>query len=417
MINGLEKCRIRLGMLPLVDAAPLLVARSYGFFAKHGLEVELSVERAWAALRDKVAAGVLDGGQMLAPMPIAATLGLDGFAVPMVTAMVMSLNGNSITVSKQLHARMSRHLPDVADAGAAAIALARVIEEQRASGERRPVFAHVFPFSAHHYELRMWLASADIDPDNDVQLCVVPPSQMVSELESGRIDGYCVGEPWNEVALQRGVGVAVASKHEIWNNSPEKVLGVTREWAHEHPNTHRAMVAAMIEAARWLDQPENRLEAAALMVRDSVVNAPAASIVASLRMRTGGIVFHRGAATYPWRSHAVWFILQMLRWKQCWMAPNFADVASDVYRCETYREAAALVGEPCPRAEYKSEGARHIGSSTPSTDGGSIMLGSDAMLDGSIFDAADPLGWLQLQRHGHPAVEFASLEFANVRQP
>lgn len=416
MINGLEKCRIRLGMLPLVDAVPLLVARSHGFFARHGLEVELSVERAWAALRDKVAAGVLDGGQMLAPMPIAATLGLDGVAVPMVTAMVMSLNGNSITVSRQLHARMRRHLPEIPDAGSAATALARVIGEQRDNGERRPVFAHVFPFSAHHYELRMWLASADIDPDNDVQLCVVPPSQMVSELESGRIDGYCVGEPWNEVALQRGVGVAVATKHEIWNNSPEKVLGVTREWAHEHPNTHRAMVAAMIEAARWLDEPEHRVEAAALMVREGVLNAPATSILASLRMRTGGILFHRGAATFPWRSHAVWFILQMLRWKQCWMAPNFSDVASDVYRCETYREAAALVGEPCPRADYKSEGVRHDGSSTPSTDGGSIMLGSDAMLDGSIFDAADPLGWLQLQRHGRPAVGYESLQFANVRQ-
>ena len=157
-------------------------------------------------------------------------------------------------------------------------------------------------------------------------------------------------------------------------------------------------------------------EAAALMVSENVLDAPAASIKASLRMRTGGIVFHRGAATYPWRSHAVWFILQMLRWKQCWMAPNFADIASDVYRCETYREAAALIGEPCPRADYKSEGARLSGSSTPSTDGGSIMLGSDAMLDGSIFDAADPLGWLKLQRHGLPAVGYASLQFANVRQ-
>ena len=415
MMNGLEKSRVRLGMLPLADAAPLIVARSCGFFARHGLDVELSVERAWAALRDKVAAGVLDGGQMLAPMPIAATLGLDGVAVPMVTAMVMSLNGNSITVSRALHARMVRYLPEGPTAGSCATALAAVIAEQRERGGRRPIFAHVFPFSAHHYELRMWLASADIDPDNDVQLCVVPPSQMVSELESGRIDGYCVGEPWNEVALQRGVGVAVASKHEIWNNSPEKVLGVTRDWAQEHPNTHRAMVAAMIEAARWLDVEENRHEAATLLVSEHMLDAPAASIFASLRMRTGGIVFHRGAATYPWRSHAVWFILQMLRWKQCWLAPNFSDIAFDVYRCETYREAAALVGEPCPRADYKSEGARFIGSPTPSTDGGSIMLGPDAMLDGSIFDAADPLGWLKLQRHGLPTVGYASLLSANVR--
>ena len=310
---------------------------------------------------------------------------------------------------------MLRYLPEGPTAGSCATALAAVIAEQRERGGRRPIFAHVFPFSAHHYELRMWLASADIDPDNDVQLCVVPPSQMVSELESGRIDGYCVGEPWNEVALQRGVGVAVASKHEIWNNSPEKVLGVTRDWAQEHPNTHRAMVAAMIEAARWLDVEENRHEAANLLVSEHMLDAPAASIFASLRLRTGGIVFHRGAATYPWRSHAVWFILQMLRWKQCWLAPNFSDIAFDVYRCETYREAASLVGEPCPRADYKSEGARFIGSTTPSTDGGSIMLGSDAMLDGSVFNAADPLGWLRLQRHGLPTVGYDSLLSANAR--
>ena len=414
MHSKLEKTSLRLGLLPLADAAPLVIAKSHGFFARHGLDVELSVERAWAALRDKVAAGVLDGGQMLAPMPIAATLGLDGVAVPMVTAMNLSLNGNAIIVSRSLHERIAELVEGPVNAGNSAEALARLIAADRAQGKRRLVFAHVFPFSAHHYELRMWLVSANIDPDNDVLLCVVPPSQMVQELDAGRVDGYCVGEPWNEVARQRGIGMTVATKHEIWNNSPEKVLGVTRDWAYAHPNTHRAMVAALIETARWLDQPENRIIAAEQMIADGVIDAPAAALKAALELRTGGIVFHRGAATFPWRSHAVWFMLQMLRWRQCWMAPNFSDVAAEVYRCELYREVAASIGEPCPRGDYKSEGDGRDGSVMPSADGRSIRLGADGMLDGSVFDPVDPIGWLTRQTLGLPAVGQASLLLANV---
>lgn len=414
MHRGLEKTSIRLGLLPLADAAPLVIAKSHGFFARAGLDVELSVERAWAALRDKVATGVLDGGQMLAPMPIAATLGLDGVAVPMVTAMTLSLNGNAIIVSNALHERITAHVDGPVDACSTAEALARLIAADRIEGRRRLVFAHVFPFSAHHYELRMWLASANIDPDSDVQLCVVPPSQMVQELEAGRVDGYCVGEPWNEVARQRGIGTMVASKHEIWNNSPEKVLGVTREWAYAHPNTHRAMVAALIETARWLDQPENRSVAAEQMIADGVINVPLQALRAALEMRNGGIVFHRGAATFPWRSHAVWFILQMLRWRQCWMAPNFSNIAAEVYRCELYREVAARIGEPCPRSDYKIEGDGRDGSVMPAADGRSIRLGADSMLDGSIFDPADPIGWLNRQTLGLPAIGQASLRLANV---
>ncbi len=414
MRSKLEKTSLRLGLLPLADAAPLVIAKSQGFFARHGLDVELSVERAWAALRDKVAAGVLDGGQMLAPMPIAATLGLDGVAVPMVTALTLSLNGNAIIVSRSLHERLAGFLDGPATASSSAAALARLIACDSAQGKRRLVFAHVFPFSAHHYELRMWLASANIDPDSDVQLCVVPPSQMVQELEAGRVDGYCVGEPWNEVARQRGIGMTVATKHEIWNNSPEKVLGVTREWAYTHPNTHRALVAALIETARWLDRPENRAAAAEQMIADQIINAPASALKAVLEVRSGGIVFHRGAATFPWRSHAVWFILQMLRWRQCWMAPNFNSIAAEVYRCELYRDVAASIDEPCPRNDYKTEGDGRDGSVMPSSDGRLIRLGPDAMLDGSVFDPVDPIGWLTRQTLGMPAVGQASLRLANV---
>ncbi len=409
----LEKSAIRLGMLPLADAAPLVMAQSRGAFQRHGLQVELRVERSWSAIRDKVAAGLLDGGQMLAPMPVAATLGLDGLAVPMVTAMTLSLNGNAITVSSALHERLCAVMPGVAGAAHYARALALLLAADRNQGRAPVVFAHVFPFSTHHYELRTWLSSAGIDPDQDVRLCVVPPAQMVAELEAGRVDGICVGGPWGEVAAQHGSGVVVATKYEIWNNSPEKVLGVARDWAEANPNTHRAMIGALIETARWLDEPENRMEAAQLMSRNGWVEAPAKAVQSALQMSTGGIVFHRGAATFPWRSHAVWFAVQMLRWRQCWLAPNLMHMANDAYRCETYREAAARVNEPCPLVDFKTEGTRNAQWILPSTSGPVLKLAPDLMLGGTTFDATQALSWLRGQTLGVPRIREASLESAN----
>ena len=410
----LEKTSLRLGLLPLADAAPIVIAKARGFFARHGLDVELRVERAWAALRDKVAMGVLDAAQMLAPMPIAATLGLDGIAVPMVTALSLNLNGNAITVSKALHERMRAHAPARADAAQWAKALARVLESDRKAHLPQPVFAHVFPFSTHHYELRMWLASAGIDPDADVRLCVVPPPRMVGELAAGRVDGFCVGAPWSEVAALRGLGTTVATKFAIWNNSPEKVLGVTRDWADAHPLTHRALVAALIEAARWLDLPEHRGEAAQLMIDNGWVQAPADTIRASLQPHPDGLVFHRRAATFPWRSHAIWFTLQMLRWRQCWVAPDLGALAREVYRCETYREAAALVAEPCPASDYKMEG-EHAGAWMTETLGGAALeLGADLLLDGTVFDPQMPLRWLEHQPVVAGMVDRALLRAANL---
>lgn len=411
---ALEKTSLRLGLLPLADAAPLVIAKARGFFARHGLDVELRVERAWAALRDKVAMGVLDAAQMLAPIPIAATLGLDGIAVPMVTALSLNLNGNAITVSRALHERMRAHAPAHADAAQSARALARVLEADRKAHLPPPVFAHVFPFSTHHYELRMWLASAGIDPDAHVRLCVVPPPRMVGELAAGRVDGFCVGAPWSEVATRLGLGVTVATKYAIWNNSPEKVLGVTRDWADAHPATHRAMVAALIEAARWLDLPEHRGVAAQLMIDNGWVQAPAETIRASLQMQPEGLMFHRHAATFPWRSHAMWFALQMLRWRQCWTAPDLNALARDVYRCETYREAAALVAEPCPASDYKMEGSHASAWSVPGGGGGALELGADLLLDGTVFDPDKPLRWFDRQPAVAGMVDREVLRAANL---
>jgi two-component system, oxyanion-binding sensor len=409
----LEKTRLRLGVLPLADAAPIVIAKARGAFARHGLDVEVSLERAWSAMRDKVGAGLLDGGQMLAPMPIAASLGLDGLAVPMVTALSLSLNGNAITVATDLFNRMQAVAPDATGAAQWAMALAVVLKSDRAAGRPAPLFAHVFPFSAHHYELRMFLSSAGIDPDRDVRLTVVPPSQMVDELQAGRIDGFCVGAPWSNVAASLGVGVTVATKHEIWNNSPEKVLGVTRSWAEAHPNTHRALIAALIETARWLDFPQHRADAARLMIQNGWVHAPADAVAFSLATAADGIFFHRYAATFPWRSHAIWFALQMLRWRQCWSAPDLVGLARDVYRCETYREAAEMVSEPCPPSDFKTEGTRAEPWAIKLHRSRKLHLGADLQLDGSFFDPINPLDWLEKQQLGNPTVRYAVLKKAN----
>ena len=266
--TGLEKTELTLGFIPLTDCAPLVVAKEKGYFDKYGLKVTLSKETSWANIRDKVALGILDGAQMLAGMPLAMSLGIGPMAKPMVTAFSMDLNGNAITVSNALFARMQQADPQsMMKKPLSAHALKKVIEENRKAGGEPLTFAMVFPYSTHNYELRYWMAAAGIDPDKDVRLVVVPPPQMVGQLEKGTIDGYCVGEPWNAQAGQAGLGHTLITKYEIWNNSPEKVLGVTQEWAEQYPNTHRALLMALLEASRWLDELQNRLDAAAMISR------------------------------------------------------------------------------------------------------------------------------------------------------
>jgi nitrate/nitrite transport system substrate-binding protein len=386
-----EKPYVRIGVVPLADAAPIVVAQAKGFFARHGLEVEIALERAWAAVRDKVAAERLDAAQMLAPMPLAATLGLDAVQVPMLTGLTLNLNGNAIVVSNNLYSRLqAMKRPDETGALAWAQALKRVVEADRATGRPLPVFAHVYPFSTHHYELRYWLAAAGIRPDHDLNLIVVPPPQAVTQLEAARIDGFCVGAPWAEVAEQLGVGRRIVSKFQIWNNSPEKVLGVTRAWAEAHPNTHLALIAAIIEANRWLDLPENREEAARLLSDGRYIDAPLECVTTALRVNPSGyefgpgLVFHSGAAGFPWVSQALWFLQQMRRWQPLPKDIDSSCIASEVYRPDLYRAAAERVGITFPLVDFKTEGT-HSSSWMLEGARGAIAMGSDRFVDGAIF--------------------------------
>jgi ABC-type nitrate/sulfonate/bicarbonate transport system substrate-binding protein len=393
-----EKPAISLGFIPLTDCAPLAIAQEKGFFGQHGLEVELSREASWANIRDKVALNALDGAQMLAPMPIAATLGSGLLEQPTITAFSLSLNGNAITVSNALYERLCAvDAQAMAQAHTTAQALRQLIQADRQAGRPPLSFAMVYPFSSHNFQLRLWLASAGIDPDRDVRIIVIPPPHMVANLASGTIDGYCVGEPWNSRAVREGLGRILISGYQIWNNSPEKVLGVKQSWAEQNPATHRALLMALLEACQWLEDAAHLPEAAEILAGDAYINtAPediSPSLSGNLRFSQDGAavhlpdfsVFHRYAANFPWRSHAQWLIRQMQRWGQIDPQLPAAELAARIYRPDIYREAAQALGIPVPAQDYKAEGL-HAGPWQLATAGQPITMGADLLLDGSQFE-------------------------------
>lgn len=354
---------LRIGIIPLTDAAPIVAAHERGFFAKHGLEVEVSREPSWATVRDKLAAGALDAAHLLAPMALAASLGIGPYAEPIATGLSLGLGGDAICVSRALRARIQA---PAGDAAGAARVLAALVAERRAAGAPALRLATVFPFSMHEYLLRDWLATAGIAPDRDVEIRVVPPPRMVEALAAGTIDGFCVGEPWSSVAVRRGTGAVVATAHDLWPHAPEKVLGVRLAWAERNAETHRALLRALIEAARWCDTPEHR--AALLPALSDWTGAERAAIEPALLGRfvdAPGAApraipdfhcFARADASFPWRSHAAWILVQMLRWGHVEKPIDVRDVAASVYRGDWYREAAADLGIAAPAYDEKPEG-------------------------------------------------------------
>ncbi|HZR80883.1 MAG TPA: CmpA/NrtA family ABC transporter substrate-binding protein [Candidatus Binatia bacterium] len=418
---------LRIGIIPLTDCAPIAVACERGFFRRHGIDARVTREASWASLRDKLAAGALDAAHMLAPMPIAATLGIDPLAVPTITAFSLGLNGNAITLSEELWSRMRAADGDATAARPLpATALRRVIEDDRRRGRPPLRFAVVYPFSSHDYELRYWLAAAGIDPEADVGLAVVPPPRMVECLESRTIDGFCVGEPWSSLAVRRGVGRIAITKLEIWSNSPEKVLAVRRDWADRHRELHRAALRALLEAAVWTDRAENRAEVAHVLASERWVGAPASLLAGSL---TGRIalaqdgeavelpdfhVFHRYAATFPWVSHAAWLVLQMLRWGQLARPVDVLDAAASVYRPDLYREAARDVGVSAPAADVKTEGTHAGPWSLAGADGATIAMGPDLFFDGGTFDPRALVASLTRSPIASPRVDLGALAALNA---
>lgn len=423
--DGLEKTKLTFGIIPLTDCAPIVVAKEKGFFMKHGLDVAVSKEASWANIRDKVSLGELDGAHMLAGMPIAATLGVGATQKDTVTAFSMDLNGNGITVSNELYERMMAADPESMKSPrpTSAKALKKVIDADKKAGKEPMTFAMVFPVSTHNYEIRYWMASAGIDPDNDVRLIVIPPPQMVANLKANNIVGYCVGEPWNQRAVEMGIGKSIITNYEIWNNNPEKVFGVTKEWAEKNPGSHKAAVKALIEAAQWMDKPENRKEVVQIISAKSYVNAPTSVVDNSMTgtwtydKKEGPVsmpdfnVFHRYAANFPWHSHAIWFLTQMVRWGQIDKAIDFKKTAESVYLPDLYRVAASELGVSAPTTNMKTEGT-HAKSWSLKEATQPIAMGPDMFFDGITFDPAKPVEYLKKFPMHHmkvPLTELAKL--------
>ncbi|WP_423821291.1 CmpA/NrtA family ABC transporter substrate-binding protein [Salinisphaera sp. SPP-AMP-43] len=397
--STIEKPRLKLGFIALADCVPLVAARELGFFAEQGLDVRLERQGSWAAIRDNVAIGRLDGAQMLAGLPLAATLGYGMPPTPMVTALSLGANGNSICLSNEVWQRMRAIDPGVIDARPArADALRTVIAEDRAAGLAPLTFAMVHPVSSHNYQLRYWLAAAGIDPDRDVRLIVVPPARMLANLRAHRIAGYCVGAPWSEHAVAEGLGHVPATGYEIWNNAPEKVLGVARDWAEAYPKTHRALIRALIRACDWLDEPDNRERIAAFVAQSEYVDCDPERLAAVYDGRIARhpdgpvedhpdhLVFSRYHSGFPWRSHALWFVRQMQRWGQLHPATDAVEVAEAVYRPDIYREVCVELGRSAPAADYKIEGEHARCWSDAAAFGQGITLGPDRFFDGGRFD-------------------------------
>ncbi len=400
----LEKTELKIGFMPLTDCAPLVVAREKGFFAEQGLDVNLVRESSWANIRDKVRYGLLDGAQMLAGIPLAASVPSRG--TPMVAAMSLDLNGNAITVSRELYARMQATGEDLHDAMGSARALRKVIDIDQQQDVEPLIFAVVFPESSHNYLLRYWMASAGIDPDVDVILLVVPPPRMVSHLKQGLISGFCVGEPWNALAVEKAKGHTLISSHAIWNNHPEKVYGATRAWSEQHPHSLQALVTALMRACAWIDDTGNREELCMLLGQSRYLDCPPEVLRHSLSGTYPTCagepplacpdfnVFHRYAANYPWRSHALWTLGQMQRWGQLGGAADLNRIAREVYRPEWYRAAARTLGYPVLEQEYKREGL-HAAPWTLQEKEQTIVMGADAFMDGRVFDPDELAAYLR----------------------
>ena len=406
----IEKPQLSFGFIKLTDMAPLAIAKEKGYFEDEGLYVSVEAQSNWKNVLDRVIDGQLDGSHMLAGQPIAAGAGF-GRQAKLVTPFSMDLNGNGITVSNDVWSKMKPNVPVGLDGTPIhpikADALKPVISEYKNSGKAFKM-GMVFPVSTHNYEIRYWLAAAGIHPgmytkdnvqgqiDAEVLLSVTPPPQMPATLEAGTIFGYCVGEPWNQQAVFKGIGVPVVTNYDIWKNNPEKVFVMTQKFVDENPNTAIAITKALIRAGKWLDEPSNRPEAVKILSMSQYVGADEAvlsnSMTGTFEFEKGDKrempdfnVFYKYHATFPFYSDGIWFLTQMRRWGQIPEAKSaawYSETIKNIYRPDIWKKAADLL---------VAEGYMPV-DDIPNTDGYKPVT-SD-FIDGTPFDAKDPLGYI-----------------------
>src|SRR5215467_4343664 len=367
--DGPETPKMRIGIIALTDCSSIVMAHELGLFKKYGIESTISKEASWAVIRDRLTLGENQATHMLLGIPYASTMGLQGAPVkPMIIPFYLNRNGQAITLTKDLLAKGVKTPQQLKP-----IAL-------EAKGKGTPLtFAMTYPPGTHAMWTRYWLASGGINPDKDISLITIPPAQMVANMKVGKMDGYCVGEPWNARAIADGIGFTAITTQQIWRDHPEKVLAFTEEFAQKNPKTVKAVMAAVLEASQWNDKLENRPRMAEVVGQPQYVNAAKEIVLGRMlgdydygdgrrEKDKYYMTFFDRQTNFPLKSHGVWWLTQFRRWGMVKEAPDYKSLVDRVHRPDIFREVAKDLSVETPREDMKKE----------------------TLFDGVVFDPADP---------------------------
>ena len=353
-----ETTQIRIGIIALTDCSSIVIAYEKGFFKQQGLDVTVAKEASWAVIRDKLQLGENHATHMLYGMPYASTMGLFGAPVkPMIIPWVINYNGQAITLSNDLKDKGIRSPGS----------LKKLLDEEKAAGKSPRTFAMTFPPGTHAMWMRYWLGAGGINPDKDVSLITIPPPQMVANMKVGKMDGFCVGEPWNARAITDNIWFTVTTMQALWVNHPEKVCAFTAEFAEKNPKTVKAVLKALHQASEFIDTLENRPEVAEIVSRPAYINCPKDIILGRLLGKydhgdgqgehtdTDYMRFFERGVNFPWKSHGVWWLSQFRRWGMVKGAPDYQQIVDRVHRPDIYREVAKEMGIEVPAHDVKAE--------------------------------------------------------------
>jgi nitrate/nitrite transport system substrate-binding protein len=336
---------VKFGMIALTDCSPIVIAHEKGLFKKYGINSVISKGASWAAIRDALSNGDIQATHMLLGMPIASTLGLMGSPKkPMIAPWLLNRNGQAISLKSGLKGKV----------GADPKKLHPFAMEAKAKGEPM-TFAMTFPPGTHAMWTRYWLAAGGINPDKDISLITIPPAQMVANMKVGKMDGFCVGEPWNARVIADGIGFTGITTQEIWKDHPEKVCAFTAEFADKNPKTVKAVLKALHEASVWLDDLKNRPEQCEIVSRATYINCPKELILGRMlgkydygdgrtKQDPNYMIFSQRNCNYPQPKYAMWWLTQLKRWGMLTGAPDYKGVSQQVMRPELYEEAMKELG-------------------------------------------------------------------------
>jgi nitrate/nitrite transport system substrate-binding protein len=364
-----ETPKVRIGIIALTDCSSIVMAHELGLFKKYGIESTISKEASWAVIRDRLTLGENQATHMLLGTPYAATMGLMGSPVkPMIIPMYLNRNGQAITLTKALLDKGVKTPPQLKPHAL----------EAKAKGSPMS-FAMTYPPGTHAMWMRYWLAAGGINPDRDVSLITIPPPQMVANMKVGKMDGFCVGEPWNARAIADGIGFTAMTTQQLWKDHPEKVLAFTEEFAAKNPKTVKAVVRAVVEASQWNDKLENRPRMAEVVSQPQYINCPKEIILGRMlgdydygdgrkEKDKFYMTFFDRQTNFPLKSHGVWWLTQFRRWGMVKEPPDYKGLVDRVHRPDIFREVAKEMGVETSREDMRKE----------------------TLFDGVTFDPAEP---------------------------